>query len=151
MRILSHVVILNNSQAKKAWNDYTKAYQRLTKDIKQMESTLDALRNEAETSEEVPTIDTSEFESEVTEAQESLEEVKTKETQIAQEIEDLRPAIDEAKRRLDEESTRNDRIMNEIDKEEAMLEEIVQVSAVLCLWMIVGMMCLSFVATHALY
>lgn len=93
-----------------------------------MESELETLKTEAETSEEVPTIDTSDMEADIREAEEILEEVKHRKTKVAEEIEALYPRIDEHKNKLDEVSARNDKVMEDLDRAEAKMEDIVKVS-----------------------
>lgn len=92
-----------------------------------METNLENLKAEAETSEEVPTIDTSEMEADIREAEEALEDIKKRETAILEEIEALHPGIEEHKRRLDEVAARNEKIMEDLDKAETKVEDIVKV------------------------
>ena len=113
-------------KSKKAWNEAQVEYNKLNKKIKQMQSTLDDLRAEAETSEDVPTIDTSDLENDVREAEESVEDMKKKEAAIVQEIESLQPEIDEHKRRLDEITARNEKVCDDLEMVEAKLEDIVK-------------------------
>lgn len=111
---------------KKAWNDATKEYNKLTSKIKKMDALLDELKAEAETSEEVPTIDTSEYENDIQEAEASVEDLKRKEAAVIQEIESLEPAVEEQKKQLDEVSSRNQKINDDLEKCEAKLEDIVK-------------------------
>ena len=112
--------------AKLAWNNAQKAHAKVTKSINQMQSTLDDLRAEAETSEEVPTIDTSDFETDVSEAEEALEDFKKNEAAIIEEIESLQPGIEELKNQLDEVAARNEKVSDDLEKVEAKLEDIVK-------------------------
>jgi peptidoglycan hydrolase CwlO-like protein len=114
---------------RKAWNHSRKEYQSLQKKIKDMETNLENLKAEAETSEEVPTIDTSEMEADIREAEEALEDTKKRETAILEEIEALHPGIEEHKRRLDEVAARNVKVMDDLEKAESKVEDIVKVSS----------------------
>jgi regulator of replication initiation timing len=94
-----------------------------------MEADLGNLKSEAETSEEVPTIDTSEMEADIHEAEEALEDIKKRETSIIEEIEALHPTTEEHKRRLDEVAARNVKVMDDLEKAESKVEDIVKVSS----------------------
>jgi peptidoglycan hydrolase CwlO-like protein len=111
-----------------AWNHNLKEYQSLQKKIKDMEADLGNLKAEAETSEEVPTVDTSEMEDDIREAEESLGGIKKRETLILEEIEALYPSIVEHCRRLDEVAARNQKAMDDLEKAEDVVEHIVKVS-----------------------
>lgn len=115
---------LKNS--KKEWNVRNKQYQALTSNIKKMETLLEELKEQAEASEEVPTIDTTEFENDITIAEEEVDDLKKKESTVSQEIESLQPEVDELKKKLDETATRNEKILDDLDKVEAKLEDIVR-------------------------
>ena len=92
-----------------------------------MEADLGNLKAEAETSEEVPTIDTSEMEADIREAEDALDDIKKRETLILEEIEALHPNIEEHKRRLDEVASRNEKVIDDLEKAEAKVEDIVKV------------------------
>ncbi|KAL9181634.1 hypothetical protein ACHAXT_010439 [Thalassiosira profunda] len=113
-------------KAKVAWNRSKKDYEKVTTAIKKMEQVLDELKAEAEVSEEVPTIDTSEFEQEIEEAEAVMQQLKDKEAAAAQEIETLQPGLAEKQKSLDEMTARNNKILDDIDKVEAKLEDIVK-------------------------
>lgn len=113
-------------KAKKAWNQATKEHQKVTSNIKKMEAVLDNLRSEAETSEEVPTIDTTEFENDIEEAEAAVQDLKKKEAAMAQEIESLQPGVKEQRKQLDEITSRNKKILDDMDKVDAKLEDIVK-------------------------
>eukprot|EP00581_Thalassiosira_minuscula_P008708 CAMPEP_0183707658 /NCGR_PEP_ID=MMETSP0737-20130205/4176_1 /TAXON_ID=385413 /ORGANISM="Thalassiosira miniscula, Strain CCMP1093" /LENGTH=1232 /DNA_ID=CAMNT_0025935381 /DNA_START=12 /DNA_END=3710 /DNA_ORIENTATION=- len=113
-------------KAKKLWNEAQKAHHKVASNIKKMESLLDELKAEAETSEEVPTIDTSEYENDIEEAEASVQNLKEREAKIVQEIESLQPGVEEQKRQLDETSARNKKILDDMDKVDAKLEDIVK-------------------------
>ncbi len=115
-----------NTRHQKAWNVAQKEYVKLTSQVKKMEQVLDNLKAEAETSEEVPTIDTSEYESDIKEAEDAVEELKKKEAAVAQEIESLQPGIEEQKKQLDETTARNEKIIDEMEAADAKLEDIVK-------------------------
>lgn len=112
--------------AKRAWNKAAKEHQKLTGNIKKMEATLDELKAEAETSEEIPTVDTTAFEVEIQEAEAAVEDIKKREAEVAQEIESLVPGVEEQKKKLDEIAARNQRILDDMDKADAKLEDIVR-------------------------
>jgi len=112
--------------AKKEWNVRNKQYGALTSNISKMETLLDELKEQAETSEQVPTIDTTEFENDIAVAEEEVDDIKRKESTISQEIESLQPVVDELKKKLDETATRNEKILDDLDKVEAKLEDIVR-------------------------
>ena len=111
---------------KKAWNMANNDYKKLTTQIKKMEATLEELRAEADTSEEVPTIDTTEYENDIQEAEAAVDDLKRREAALAQEIETLQPGVEEKKRLLDETAARNDKILDDIEKVENKLADIVK-------------------------
>jgi len=111
---------------KKNWNEAKKSYAKVQTQIKKLEATLEELRAEADTSEEAPTIDTTEYETDIREAEEAVEDLKSKEAAVAQEIETLQPGVEEKVSQIDEISTRNQKIVDEIEKVEAKLEDIVK-------------------------
>lgn len=89
-------------QLRKAWNQSRKEYTTLQKKLKDMEANLESLKAEAETSDEVPTIDTTDMENDIREAEEAVEDIKKREVALQDEIEALHPGIDETKSQLDE-------------------------------------------------
>jgi peptidoglycan hydrolase CwlO-like protein len=93
-----------------------------------MEAEVGNLKAEAETSEEVPTIDMSEMEDDIREAEEALGDIKKRETFILEEIEALHPSIEDHRRRLDEVAARNQEVMDDLEKAEDTVEHIVKVS-----------------------
>ena len=107
-----------------------------------MESELETLKTEAETSEEVPTIDTSDMEADIREAEETLEEVKDRKAKVAEDIEALHPKIEEHKSKLDEVSARNDKVMEDLEKAEAKMEDIVKVSLLMIIELVVLVPCI---------
>ncbi|KAL3792589.1 hypothetical protein HJC23_005559 [Cyclotella cryptica] len=113
-------------ELRKAWNHSRKEYQSLQKKIKDKEADLGNLKAEAETSEEVPTIDTSEMEADIHEAEEALEDIKKRETSILEEIDALHPTVEEHKRRLDEVAARNVKVMDDLEEAEHKVEDIVK-------------------------
>jgi chromosome segregation ATPase len=115
-----------SNRAKKEWNARNKENSILGNNILKMESLLEKLKEEAETSEEVPSIDTTEFENDIIVAEEEVDDLKKKESTISQEIESLQPGIEELKKKLDETATRNEKIVDDMDKVEAKLEDIVK-------------------------
>ncbi|KAL7469954.1 hypothetical protein ACHAXS_010192 [Conticribra weissflogii] len=113
-------------ESKKAWNSVQKEHMKLMKKIKEMAQQLDDLKAEAETSEEAPTIDTSELESDVQDAEMTVEDLKKQVAEIEDEIESLHPGIEDLKRQLDETTARNDRIEEDLVAVESKLEDIVK-------------------------
>jgi len=113
-------------KSKKAWNQAQKEHQKLVSKIKKMESVLDELKAEAETSEEVPTIDTTEYEADIEEADASVQDLKKQEAAIAEEILSLQPGVKEQKKQLTEITARNKKILDDMDKIDAKLEDIVK-------------------------
>eukprot|EP00571_Detonula_confervacea_P004119 CAMPEP_0172311834 /NCGR_PEP_ID=MMETSP1058-20130122/15802_1 /TAXON_ID=83371 /ORGANISM="Detonula confervacea, Strain CCMP 353" /LENGTH=1228 /DNA_ID=CAMNT_0013025129 /DNA_START=30 /DNA_END=3716 /DNA_ORIENTATION=+ len=113
-------------KAKKAWNVANKEYQRNHGNIKKMVALLDDLKAEAETSEEVPTIDTSEYENDIQEAEAAVDDLKKKEAAMVQEINSLQPGLEEQRRQLDEITSRNKKILDDMDAVDAKLEDIVK-------------------------
>lgn len=111
---------------KKAWNVAKEKYSKISSQIKNMEEILEKLRDEAETSEEAPTIDTTEYENDIQEAETAVQDLKKKEATVVQEIESLQPGLKELKRQLEEVQTRNNRILEDMDKVEKKLEDIVK-------------------------
>lgn len=111
---------------KKAWNDATSKYGKISGQIKNMEEILEKLRDEAETSEEAPTIDTTEYENDIQEAEAAVQDLKKKEAAVIQEIESLQPGLVDLRRQLEEVETRNNRILEDIDKVDDKLEDIVK-------------------------
>ena len=111
---------------KKDWNSANEQYKKLISRIKEMEVTLDKLKDEAETSEEAPTIDTTEYERDIQEADAAVQDLKRKEAAVVQEIDSLQPAVEERKKQLDEVTSRNVKIMNELEKLEAKMDDIVK-------------------------
>lgn len=110
---------------KKAWNDAKGKYSQVSGKVKNLESILEKLRDEAETSEEAPTIDTTEYENDIQEAETAVQDLKKKEAAVVQEIESLQPGLNVLRKQLEEVDTRNSRILEDIDKVEAKLEDIV--------------------------
>jgi len=115
-----------SNRAKREWNVHKKENEALTTKITKMEQLLEELKEQAEASEEVPTIDTTEFENDITVAEEELDDLKKKEITISQDIESLQPGVEELKEKLDETATRNGKILDDMDKVEAGLEDIVK-------------------------
>ncbi|KAL7539962.1 hypothetical protein ACHAWF_012462 [Thalassiosira exigua] len=113
-------------KAKKAWNESQKMHQKLTTNINKMEATLDKLKAEAETSEEVQTIDTTDFEKDIEEAEAAVDDLKKRDAAVVQEIRDLQPDVEEKRRALEEVTARNKKILDDIDKLEAKVEDIVK-------------------------
>lgn len=111
---------------KKDWNVANEQYKKLISRIKEMEVTLDRLKDEAETSEEAPTIDTTEYERDIQEADAAVQDLKRKEASVLQEIQSLQPTVEERKKLLDEVTSRNVKIMNEMEKLEERMEDIVK-------------------------
>merc|ERR1712194_740643 len=71
-------------KAKKSWNEAQKEHQKCSTIIKKMEAMLDELKAEAETSEELPTIDTTEYEADIQNAEEQVQDLKKQEAAILQ-------------------------------------------------------------------
>lgn len=115
-----------SNRVKREWNGRTKEYERLTSNVSKMEQLLEELKEQAETSEEVPTIDTTEYENDITVAEEEVDDLKKKESTISEEIEALQPEVEELKKNLDETATRNMKILDDMEKIEAGLEDIVK-------------------------
>lgn len=115
------------SQAQRAWNKYVKEHKVLKTKLAELEQQLSSLQTEAETSEEVPTIDTSEMEADIREAEELVEEAKKRHASVLEEIDAMHPAIDLQKSKLDEVSTRNDKVVEDLEAAEAKVEDIVKV------------------------
>lgn len=120
------VIVDQSNRAKKQWNERTKENGILTNNIKKMEKLLEELKEQAEMSEEVPTIDTTEFENDITIAEEEVDDLKKKQSTISQDIESLQPEVEELKKKLDETATRNEKILDDLEKVEAKLEDIVK-------------------------
>lgn len=113
-------------KSKKAWNQAQKQHQKLTSNVKKMEAILDELKAEAETSEEVPTIDTTEYEADIEDAENSVQELKKQEAEITEDIANLQPAYKDQKKQLSEISARNKKILDDMDKVDNKLEDIVK-------------------------
>lgn len=111
---------------KKAWNVATDKYGKNSKHIKSMEATLQQLRDEAETSEEAPTIDTTEYENDIQEAEIAVQDLKKKEAAVLREIDALQPTMGDLRRQLEEVDARNIKVGDELDKVHAKLEDIVK-------------------------
>jgi chromosome segregation ATPase len=111
---------------KKAWNVATDKYGKNSKQIKSMEATLQQLRDEAETSEEAPTIDTTEYENDIQEAEVAVQDLKKKEAAVLREIDALQPTMGDLRRQLEEVDARNIKIGDEMDKVHLKLEDIVK-------------------------
>jgi chromosome segregation ATPase len=111
---------------KKAWNVAKEKYSKTCTQIKSMESTLQQLRDEAETSEEAPTIDTTEYENDIQEAEVAVQDLKKKEAAVLREIDALQPTMGDLRRQLEEVDARNVKIGDEMDKVHAKLEDIVK-------------------------
>ena len=111
---------------KKAWNVANKEYTKLTSQIKKMKDMLTDLKAEADESEEVPTIDTTDYDNDIQEAEAAVDDLKKKEAAAAHEIETLQPGVEEKKAQCDEVSARNDKIMDDIERVEAKVEDIVK-------------------------
>lgn len=113
-------------KAQKAWNVANDQNKKLTSRIKEMEATLDKLRDEAETSEEAPTIDTSEYERDIQESDAAVQDLKKKEALTVKDIEFLQPAVEECRKQLDVVTSRNSKILNEMEKLDEKLDDIVK-------------------------
>lgn len=111
---------------KKAWNVAKEKYSKTCTQIKSMEATLQQLRDEAETSEEAPTIDTTEYENDIQEAEVAVHDLKKKEAAVQREVGALQPTIGDLRRQLEEVDARNIKIGDEMDKVHAKLEDIVK-------------------------
>ena len=109
---------------KKAWNVATDKYGKNSKQIKSMEATLQQLRDEAETSEEAPTIDTTEYENDIQEAEVAVQDLKKKEAAVLREIDALQPTMGDLRRQLEEVDARNIKIGDEMDTVHLKLEDI---------------------------
>lgn len=116
----------------------------------EMESELDRLRTEAETSEEVPTIDTSDMENDISEAEEAVEEAEKRKSVIQEEIDALGPATDELKSKLEEISARNDKIADDLEAAEAKMEEYVKVNS-LSMKLLSGFFCYTCTLSLTLF
>ena len=115
-----------SKRAKVEWNHHNKEFASLTGNVTKMEQLLEELKDQAETSEEVPTIDTTEFENDITVAEEEVDDLKKKQSTISQDIESLQPEVEELKEKLDETASRNVKILDDMEKVEAKLEDIVK-------------------------
>ena len=111
---------------KKAWNVAKDKYGKNSNQIKSMEATLQQLRDEAETSEEAPTIDTTEYENDIQEAEVAVQDLKKKEAAVLREIDALQPTMGDLRRQLEEVDARNIKIGDEMDKVHLKLEDIVK-------------------------
>ena len=112
--------------AKREWNARNLESISLKSNISEMENLLGELKEEAETSEEVPTIDTSEYENDIADAEEEVDELKRKGSTISEEIESLQPEVEELKNKLDETAARNEKILEDLNKVEYKLGDIVK-------------------------
>ena len=99
----------------------------MKKKLDEMETELEELKTEAETSEEVPTIDTSEMETDIREAEELVEDAKKRHAAAEAEIEAMHPAIDECKNKLEEVTARNEKVIDDFEAAEKKVEDIVKV------------------------
>ena len=113
-------------KAKKLWNEAQKEYRTVDNKIKKMEELLDRLKAEAETSEEPATIDTTEFEADIQNAEEAVQDLKKQEAAITREIESLKPNVEDKEKQLGEVTARNNKILSDMDKLDAKLEDIVK-------------------------
>ena len=103
-------VLEESKSVKLKWNQENREARKTDKIIKTLQDTLDALHEEADSAENV-TIDTTELEEDVKNAESELEKLQEKEVNCQTKIEENEPIVEEIKRHLDEISTRNESVM----------------------------------------
>ena len=102
-----HTVMKNEQhQYKVRWNNMNRADLEARQAISRLEDEIDSIKAEAAEAIESSTIDTSELESDVQEAEGLLSEFVEKEKDISSHIEDLKPALQGIQAKLDENKVR---------------------------------------------
>jgi len=112
-------------EVKVKWNvEQRKLFQREDK-RKKDQAKLDDLKNEPDTSVNVNAIDTTEFEEDVTECEESLKLLKDNEVSILRKIEELEPDVSDIEKKREEVMARNNRVLGDLDKAGVRMENVI--------------------------
>jgi len=106
---------------KRKWNEESKSIRKIASNLETLQSTLERLKEEAISSEEV-TIDTTDLEEDVKNAQDSLEVEKRKEYELSESIEALKPELIQAQRDHQEILSRNEKVIEDMASVEKEIE-----------------------------
>ena len=117
-----------HKEHKVRWNKENRAMRQTSKEIENIMNAVDDIKAEADNAENV-TIDTTELEEDVKVAEESLESLKEKESDIRKAMEELKPAINDKEKQLEETYIRNEKIIADLESVNEKLEEFVKSQA----------------------
>jgi chromosome segregation ATPase len=104
----------NHTKFQRQWNQAKRAMQQNDKRISDLVSNVDEIKLDIESTANV-TIDTTESEEDVVQAESAVENLKESERQLAEQIGAYEPEIRDLKNRLDETVLRNSKIMEDIE------------------------------------
>lgn len=121
-------IVEQSKSVKLKWNQETREARKTDNRIKVLQDTLDTLHEEAESAENI-TIDTTEFEQDVKNAEIDLEKLIEKEKECKQIMEDHQPHVEQLKRRLEEITTRNKSVIADLETAEKNLENCLKMQA----------------------
>ena len=108
--------------AQRKWNEENIAVSKIQKRIQHLEREIDDIKTEQENAQNY-TIDTTELEEDVRNAEESLTQLKAKEAELERTIQQSRPALDAIKRQHEEVTARNERVIADMAANESAIEQ----------------------------
>lgn len=107
------------------WNKAKKAVQQNDTLIAELNEKIEHIKDEMEASANV-TIDTSEYEEEVAQAEEAIEQLRQSEQKLSAQKDELLPRIEEIRSHLDETIVRNQKVRDEISAAENQLTQLLE-------------------------
>ena len=120
-RAQENSILEESKSVKLEWNKENREARKTDNAIKVLQETLEALHEEAESAENV-TIDTSELEEDVKNAEANVEKLNEKERDCDKVIKDQQPIVEQIKRQLEEVTTRNESVISDITVAEKKME-----------------------------
>jgi chromosome segregation ATPase len=118
MRTMEAKLEGDHTKFQRQWNQAKRAMQQNDAAISGLVSKVDEIKLEMESTANV-TIDTTEFEEDVAQAENAVESLKESERQLSEQVATYAPEIKELQNRLDETVVRNSRIMEDMEAAEA--------------------------------
>ncbi len=109
-------------QHKVRWNQLKNEDKKARLQIQELEDTIERIREEAAAAENV-TVDTTEYEDEVRDAENSMDELKMKEEEINKIIESLKPNLRELEAKVEETRARSEKVTLDLNEASNKLQE----------------------------
>jgi len=112
-------------QHKVRWNQLKNEDKKAMLEIRDLEETIDRIREETAAAENV-TVDTTEYEDEVNEAERAIEEIKGREEETKKSIEELKNPIRELEAKVEETRARSEKVTLDLNEASKKLQEYVR-------------------------